>query len=52
MICLDFKIAVNPADADFNGPAVGCEAAGLEIKKCDAEERNVWHDVLTLPFQK
>jgi hypothetical protein len=45
MIGLDFKIAVNPAEADFNGPPVRSEAACLKIKKCDSEKGDVWHDV-------
>ena len=50
MIGLDLQVVVNPAEADFNRPAVLIEAAGLKIKKCDAEKGDFWHDVLTLPI--
>lgn len=45
MIGLGLEIVVNPAESELNGPAVRSEAAGLKIKKCDAEEGDVWHDV-------
>ena len=51
-IGLYLKIAVNPAEFNFNGPVVWSEAAGLRIKKRDTEEGMSGMVLLTIPIQR